>query len=346
MTRRAPARPIRPLQHDDPLDAAALSRRRLAAAALAVPALAALPSGARAQAFPTKPLRIVVPFGPGTSTDLTARFLAQKLGDLAKQSIVVENKPGANGILGVQHALSFPADGHTLVLGGNTSHAGNVSLFKSLPYDPVKDFVAVSGVSIGGGAIVASPNFPAKTIPELVALAKKAPKKYTYGTATAFSTVALAALAQEAGIELLAVPYKGSASLSSEVMAGTIDLAFEPIVTLLPLIRSGKLQALGVSTPRRAPGLDIPTVAEQGLPGYKLLGWLTMFARAGTSPEHVNQLNAWFTQILQTPEAAEFFRNSAVWEPMINTPAQAQAFVASEVELWRGLVKRAGIEPQ
>ncbi|MFZ4760386.1 MAG: Bug family tripartite tricarboxylate transporter substrate binding protein, partial [Burkholderiaceae bacterium] len=283
------------------------TRRRLATAALAAPALAWLPLGVRAQSFPSKPLRIVVPFGPGTSTDLTARFLAQRLGDLAKQSVVVENKPGANGILGVQHALSFPADGHTLVLGGNTSHAGNVSLFKALPYDPVKDFVAVSGVSIGGGAIVVSPTFAAKTIPELVALAKKAPNKYTYGTATAFSTVALAALAQETGIELLSVPYKGSASLSTEVMAGTVDMAFEPLVTLLPLIRGGKLHPLGVSTPRRAPGLEqIPTIAEQGVPGYKLLGWLTMFAKAGTPPDLVNQLNAWFTQILQMPEAAEF----------------------------------------
>ena len=143
------------------------------------------------------------------------------------------------------------------------------------------------------------------------------------------------------------MPYKGSASLSTEVMAGTVDMAFEPLVTLLPLIRGGKLHPLGVSTPRRAPGLEqIPTIAEQGVPGYKLLGWLTMFAKAGTPPDLVNQLNAWFTQILQMPEAAEFFRNSAVWEPMVNTPAQAQAFVASEVELWRGLVKRAGIEPQ
>jgi tripartite-type tricarboxylate transporter receptor subunit TctC len=323
--------------------------RRLATAGLAAAALASAVRGAHAQGsgFPSRPLRFVVPFGPGTSTDLTARFVGQRLGDLAKQPVVVENRPGANGIVGVQHLLSLPADGHSLVIGGNTSHAGNVSLFKNLPYDPVKDFVAVSGLSIGGGAIVCAPNFAARNIQELVALAKKAPKKYTYGSATAFSHVALEQLAHQTGIELLNVPYKGSASLASEVMSGTVDMAFEPLVTLLPLIRSGKLRVLGVSTPRRAPGLeDQPTVAEQGLPDYKILGWLVAFAKAGTAPEHVTQLNQWFVQILRTPEAAEFFRNSAVWEPMIMTPAQAAAHVASEVEVWRELVRRARIEPQ
>ncbi len=322
------------------------SRRHFVSAAAATGALA-LAGPARAQAFPSRPIRFVVPFGPGTSTDLQGRFMAGKLAELAKQPVVIENRPGANGILGVQYTLSQPADGYTLVIGGNTSHAANVSLFKSLPYDPVKDFVPVSGFSIGGGAIVCNPAFPAKNITELVALARRNPGKYTYGSATAFSHVAIQALAAQTGIDLLHVPYKGNASLGAEVLAGTIDLAFEPLVTLVPLIRSGKLRALAVSTPRRAPGLDdIPTVAEQGLPGYQHLAWLCAFARAGTPPEIVTQLNAWLVQILRTQEAADFFRQNAVWEPMIMTPEQGQRFVASEVELWRKAVQRAGIEPQ
>lgn len=310
-----------------------------------------LPAQAQAQSvpqgYPNRTIRMVVPYGPGTSSDLQARFVAQGLAKAVGQAVVVDNRPGANAIIGTQYALTLPADGYNLIVGGTTSHAGNASLFKKLPYDPIKDFVAVSGVAIGGGAFVVAPNFPARNIAELIALAKRAPGKHTYGWASAFSRVAVASLTFESGIELLPVPYKGAASLATEVMAGTVDVAFEPIVTLLQLIKSGRVRALGVSSARRAPGLEeVPTVAEQGLPGYEFLGWLCVFARAGTPPEMVNHLNGLLVALLKTREAVEFFRNSAVWEPMIMSPAETQKFVANEVEFWRKGVQRAGIEPE
>lgn len=297
--------------------------------------------------FPSKPIRIVVPFGPGTSTDLQARFVGNELGKLVNQPIVIENKPGAAGIVGTQYALTMPADGHTIVFGGTTSHAGNVSLFKSLPYHPLKDFVPVSGVAIGGGAFVVAPSSPIRNIQDLVAAARKNPGKLSYGWASAFSRVAVASLMHESGIQLLDVPYKGSASLSSEVLAGTVDLAFEPIVTLLPLIKNGRLRAIGVSSAKRAPGLEeVPTVAEQGLPKYSFLGWLCVFAKTGTPPEIVNQLNGLINTVLKTQQARDFFAQNAVWEPMVMTPAETYRFVESEIELWRQGVKEANIEPQ
>ncbi|MGE0801746.1 MAG: Bug family tripartite tricarboxylate transporter substrate binding protein, partial [Lautropia sp.] len=318
-----------------------------ALAVLIMPPAIAQPTAGGAAGYPNRPVRFVVPYGPGTSTDLQARFMAQKFGELTRQSVVVENKPGANAILGTQFALNAPADGYTLVVGGTTSHAGNKSLFKNLPYDPIKDFVAISGVAIGGGAFIVSPSFPAKTLPELVALARREPGKYSYGWASAFSRVAVENLLADTGVKMLHVPYKGSASLASEVMAGTIDLAFEPIVTLLPLIKSGKVRSLGVSTLKRAPGLEeVPSVAEQGVPNFQFLGWLCIFAKVGTPAPIVERLNELFVSILKTPEAADFFRQNAVWEPMIMTPAETARFVASEVELWKQGVERAGIEPQ
>lgn len=300
-----------------------------------------------AQAFPSRPIRFVVPFGPGTSSDLQARFIGQRLTKLTGQPVIIDNKPGANGFIAMQYVLSQPADGYTLVVGGTTTHAGNVSLFKSLPYDPVRDFVGISGLAIGGGAIIVRPAFPAKNIAELVALARQNPGKYTYASSAAFARVAIETLAHASGIDLLHVPYKGGSSTAVEVMAGTVDMAFEPLVTLLPLIHGGKVRVLGVSTQRRIPGLeDIPTVAEQGLPGYRVAGWLALFAPANTSPDIVNQLNTLIVSILKTPEASDFFRQNAMWDTMPMRSAELGAFVKAEIELWRKAVKQAGIEVQ
>ena len=299
------------------------------------------------QSFPNRPIRFVVPFGPGTSSDLQARFIAQRLTKLSGEPIIIDNRPGANGLIAMQYVLSQPADGYTLAVGGTTTHAGNVSLFKSLPYDPIKDFVGISGLGVGGGAIIVRPGFAAKNIGELIALAGQNPGKYSYASGAAFARVAIETLAHTSGISLLHVPYKGGASTAVEVMAGTVDLAFEPLVTLIPLINSGKVRVLGVSTQKRIPGLDdIPTVAEQGLPSYRAVGWLALFAAVNTPPDIVTQLNSLIVSILKTQEANDFFRQNAMWETMPMSSVELGAFVKAEIELWRKAVKQAGIEAQ
>jgi tripartite-type tricarboxylate transporter receptor subunit TctC len=300
-----------------------------------------------AQAFPSKPIRFVVPFGPGTSTDQGARYIGQRLSELVHQPVVIDNRPGANGYIAMQSVLSQPADGYTLAYGTNTTHAANVSMFKNVPYDAVKDFVGISGIAIGGGAIVVAPGFPAKNIPELVALAKQNPGKYTFGSSSSFARMGIETLKHAAGIDLLHVPYKGSAPNVVEVMAGTVDMTFDPLITMISLIRAGKVRALGVSTQRRVPGLEeIPTVAEQGFPGYQFLAWQALFAPANTPPEIVKQLNALIVSILKTSAAADFFRQAAMWETMPMSTTELAAFVAAETEHWRTIVKQAGIEMQ
>ena len=300
-----------------------------------------------AQTYPSRPIHFVVPFGPGTSTDQGARFVGQRLSELARQPVIIDNKPGANGFIAMQQVLSQAADGHTLAYGTNTTHAANVSMFKNVPYDPLRDFVGISGISIGGGAIVVAPAFPAKNIPELVALARQSPGKYTFGSSSSFARMGIETLKQSSGIDLLHVPYKGSAPNVVEVMAGTVDMTFDPLITMVSLIRSGKVRALGVSTQRRVAGLDdIPTVAEQGFPGYQFLAWQALFAAANTAPDIVRQLNTLVVSILKTREASDFFRQAAMWETMPMSTAELAAFTTAEIQRWRAIVKQAGIEMQ
>jgi len=299
------------------------------------------------QPYPSRPIRFVVPFGPGTSSDLQARYIGQRLTKLIGQPVIIDNKPGANGFIAMQYVLSQPSDGYTIAVGGSATHGSNPGLFKTLPYDPIKDFVGISGLSIGGGAIFVRPGFPAKNIAELISLSLLSPGKYTYASGAPFARVAIETLAQASGINLLHVPYKGNSSIAAEVMAGTVDIGFEPLVTLIPLINSGKVRVLGVSTQKRILGLEeIPTVAEQGLPGYRTLGWLAFFAPVSTPADIVTQLNGLIVSILKTADAKEYFRQNTTWETMPMSSAEVGSFIKAEIELWRKAVKQAGIEVQ
>lgn len=308
-------------------------------------------SAVRAQSatagYPGKPIRFVVPFGPGTSTDQGARFIGQRLGALLNQTVIIDNKPGANGFIAMQYVLGQPADGYTLAYGTNTTHAANISMFKSVPYDPVKDFTGVGGVTIGGGAIVVRPDFPARSIAELVTLARQNPGKYTFGSSSAFARIGIESLKHAAGIDLLNVPYKGSVPNVVEVMAGNVDITFDPLITMLPLIRSGKVRALGVSTLRRVPGLDdVPTVAEQGFPGYQVVAWQALFAPAATPPGIVNLLSGHVASIVRSREAIDFFRQNAMWDTLPMSSGELEIFLKAEIERWRIALKQAGIEAQ
>jgi tripartite-type tricarboxylate transporter receptor subunit TctC len=309
-------------------------------------AATALAATAQPQAFPSRPIRFVVPFGAGTTTDLAARFIAKYVTDQTKQPVVVDNKPGANGFIALQYVLSQPADGYTIVIGTNTTHAANAALFKKIPYDPVADFVPLSGVIIGGVVLAISANTPANNVQELVALIKKNPGKMTFGSGNSSSRAGGEVFKELANVNILHVPYKTLPMAITDVMGGQIDMVFGDAPAIMPLVRGGKLKALGVSTRSRMPGYEtIPTIAEQGVPGYEVSGWLAAFAPKGTPNDIADKLNALIVGAMRTPEAAKYFGDNA-WTPIPGTRDELAKFQRIEIDRWARLVKNAGIEPE
>ena len=301
---------------------------------------------AQAQSFPNMPVRFVVPFGAGTTTDLAARFIAKHFTDITKQPVVVENKAGANGFIALQYVLSQPADGYTIVIGTNTTHAANASLFKKLPYDPVTDFVPISGVIVGGVVLAVSPSLGVNNVQELIALAKQRPGKLTFGSGNSSSRAGGEVMKDLGGINILHIPYKTLPMAITDVIGGQIDMVFGDAPAVMPLVRSGKLRALGVSTRARMPGYEtIPTIAEQGVAGYEVSGWLGAFAPKGTPTDVAERLNQLIAGIMRTPEAAKYFGENA-WTPIPGSREDLAAFQRAELARWARLVKSAGIEPE
>ena len=309
-------------------------------------AAAGVQAQAQAQSFPNKPVRFVVPFGAGTTTDLAARFIAKHFTDITKQPVVVENKAGANGFIALQYVLSQPADGYTIVIGTNTTHAANASLFKKLPYDPVTDFVPISGVIVGGMVLAVSPSLGVNNVQELIALAKQRPGKLTFGSGNSSSRAGGEVMKDLGGINILHIPYKTLPMAITDVIGGQIDMVFGDAPAVMPLVRSGKLRALGVSTRARMPGYEtIPTIAEQGVAGYEVSGWLGAFAPKGTPTDVAERLNQLIAGIMRTPEAAKYFGENA-WTPIPGSREDLAAFQRAELARWARLVKSAGIEPE
>ncbi len=321
-----------------------LTRRLFAGAALAAAACASFAQ--TAASFPNKPIRIIVPFAAGTTTDQAARYISQKMSDQTKQPVIVENRAGANRFIALQYALHQPADGYTFVLGTVTTHAANAAFFKKLPYDPVADFVPLSGVTIGGVVLVVAQSNPANNVQDLIAQAKKNPGKLTFGSGNSSSRAGGEVLRDLAGINIVNIPYKALPVAITDVMGGQIDMVFGDGPAVLPLVRSGKLKALGVSTSGRMPGAEeIPTIAEQGIPGYETNGWLAAFAARGTPPDVAEKLGTMIADIMRTPDAAKFFLANA-WKPMPITGSELAAFQKVEIARWQRMVKNAGIEPE
>ena len=294
--------------------------------------------------FPNRPLRIVVPFAAGTTTDQAARYISQKITDQYKQAVIVENKAGANGFIALQYLLSLPADGYSFTIGTNTTHAANRALFKKLPYDPVADFIPLSGVTIGGVVLVVAPSTPANNVQELLTLAKS--KKMTFGSGNSSSRAGGEVLRDRAGVDLLHVPYKALPAALTDLMGGQIDMVFGDAPAVMPLVKAGKLKALGVSTKERMPGHeDIPTIAEQGVNGYETNGWLAAFAPKGTPPDIAAKLSKMIADIMRTQDAAKYFGANA-WKPIPSTQEELAAFQKNEITRWANLVKSAGIEPE
>lgn len=317
-------------------------RRLLAGTALFAATCASIAQ--TAASFPNRPLRIVVPFAAGTTTDQAARYIGQKITDQYKQPVIVENRAGANGFIALQYLLSLPADGYTFTIGTNTTHAANSALFKKLPYDPVADFVPLSGVTIGGVVLVVAPRTPANNVQELLTLAKS--KKMTFGSGNSSSRAGGEVLRELAGIDLLNIPYKALPAALTDLIGGQIDMVFGDAPAVMPLVKAGKLKALGVSTKERMPGYEeIPTIAEQGVKGYETNGWLAAFAPKGTPPDVADKLSKIIADIMRTPDAAKYFGANA-WKPIPSTRDELAAFQKAELARWARLVKNAGIEPE
>ena len=315
---------------------------RLAAAALAFSALAA-----GAQGFPEKPITFVVPFAAGTATDQIARALGNAITAETKQSVVIDNKAGASGFIASQFVAKAPADGYTVLVTTNTTHAANEHLYKKLPYDPVKDFAPITGLGKGGQIMVVAPTFPAKTVAEFIALAKKEPGKYSFGSGSSSSRMAGELLQQMADIKLLHVPYKSNTLAVTDLMGGQIHMMITDTATGLPQVKAGKLRALGMSSAKRSPlAPEVPTIAEAGVKGYEMGYWFAAYAPAKTPPAVVAKLNELLVKAAKSESAKAAFYEPTGTEVFTTTPDGMAKFQTAESQKWGRIVKAAGIEAE
>lgn len=312
---------------------------------LASTLLVCLPLAAAAQAsvFPTKAIRIVVPFPPGGATDAAARLVAVKMAEHWGQPVLVDNRAGAGGNVGSDLVAKSPADGYTLVMGVTGSHAINTSLYTKMPYDPVADFVAISQVAVVPNVLVVHPSVPAKNLAELIALARKEPGKLNYaslGNGTA-AHLGMEMLKSEAGVDITHVPYKGSAPAVSDLLAGQVQMMVDGLPSALPHVKAGKLRAIALTSLHRAPSLpDLPTIAET-YPGFYADAWSGLFAPKGTPQPVVDKLSAEVQRILKLPEVRDKLAALGA-EPVGSTQKEFTAHVKKEIDKWAKVVKTSG----
>ncbi len=317
---------------------------RLALSAL----LLAAAAGAHAQGYPSKLVRIVVPFPPGGSTDLLARKLAEKLQASMGQSVIVENKPGAGGAVGSDFVAKSAPDGYTLLVGVTGSHGISVTLNPKLPYHPLRDFVPITSIVSAPLVIVVGPAFPATTLAEYIAYAKTRPEQVTHSSPGNGTSMHLTGemFNQAAGTKLLHVPYKGSAGAVNDLIGGQVQSMFGDFLVVLPQVKAGRIKALAVTSARRHPLLpDVATVAESGYPGFEALSWQGLFAPAGTPPEIVAKLNAETLKAL----SSEDFRESFARQGFLvagGTPQEFRAFIETEIPKWARIIKTGGVTLQ
>jgi tripartite-type tricarboxylate transporter receptor subunit TctC len=322
------------------------TRRRLLATSLVFASGALLAQGAWAQAFPSKPITFVVPFAAGSATDQIARAIGQSVTEQTKQAVVVDNKGGASGQIAAAQVARAPADGYTVLITTNTTHAANEHLYKKLSYDPVKDFSPLTGLGKGGQVLVVRPDAPYKNVMELVAAAKKTPGKLSFGSGSSSSRTAGEMFKQLTDTDILHVPYKSNPNAITDLMGGQIDFMITDTSTGVPQVKAGKLKALGVSTTDRNPLLpEVPTIAEAGVKGYDMGYWFAAYAPAGTPPAVVTRLNEVLAKATQSAGAKSFFENSGsvAWS---TSPADLAKFQAAETAKWGKVIKAAGIEPE
>lgn len=301
---------------------------------------------AQAQDYPSKPLTIVVPFAAGSGTDQLARLVAQALTLEFKASVVVDDKPGASGFIAAQYVARAPADGHTLLMTTNTTHAANEHLYLKLPYDPVKDFAPVILLAKGYMALLVNPASAIKSLDELVQAARQKPGKLSFGSGSSSSRVGSELLRQMAGLDVLHVPYKSNPFAITDLIGGQIDFMFADAPTALPQIQGGKLRALAVSGPRRLASLpQVPTLDEAGVKGYDMSYWTAVYLPAGTPGAIVKRLNEMLARAMATP-ALQAFQAQTSGETALSSPEGLASFQAAESLKWGRVIKAAGIQAE
>ncbi|KQP22809.1 tripartite tricarboxylate transporter substrate binding protein [Pseudorhodoferax sp. Leaf267] len=321
-------------------------RRRLLATSLVLATGALLAQGALAQAFPSKPITFVVPFAAGSATDQIARALGQSITDQTRQPVVVDNKGGASGQIAASQVARAPADGYTVLITTNTTHAANEHLYKKLSYDPVKDFAPITGLGKGGQVLVVRMDTPYTNVMDLVAAAKKTPGKLSFGSGSSSSRMAGEMFKQLSGTDILHVPYKSNPNAITDLLGGQIDFMITDTSTGVPQVKGGKLKALGVSTVDRNPLLpEVPTIAEAGVKGYDMGYWFAAYAPAGTPPAVVAKLQELLAAGTKSAAAKSFYdgSGSVAWT---TTPDGLAKFQAAETAKWGKVIKAAGIEAE
>lgn len=311
--------------------------------ALALGAPLAAAQGAAAS-YPSKPVRVIVPFPPGGATDILARAVGNELQKNWGQPFVIENRPGAGGNTGTDAVAKSPPDGYTLLMGTVGTHGINASLYPKLPYDPVRDFAPVALVALVPNILVVHPSVPAKSVRELIDYARAHPGKLDYASSGNGTSIHLAAelFKSMTGVYMVHIPYRGSAFAMQDLLTGQVQVMFDNMPSALPQVKAGKLRALAVTSARRSPAApDVPTLTESGLSGYEASSWFGMLAPAGTPPEIVEKLNAAIVKALQSPEVRDRLASQGA-EPASLTPAEFARFIDAEIAKWAKVVKASG----
>ena len=301
-------------------------------------------AGAIAQTYPSKPLRLIVPFPAGGAVDISARALGAELTKSLGQQVVVENRLGAGGNIAAEAAARSAPDGYTLFMATSAILAVNPVLYAKVPFDPIKDFAPVSVVASAANILIVHPSLPAHSIPELIALARAHPGKYTYGSSGTGTSTHLAAelFKMLAGVDLLHIPYKGGPPSLADLVAGQVNMIFELVPTATPMIRSGKVRALGVASTRRSPVLpDVPVIGEMGLPGYESTIWFGIVVPTGTPSPLVTRLSAAIADAVKQPDMRDRL-TSMGYEVSSTTPERMAELVREEMPKWARVVKAAG----
>ena len=321
-----------------------MDRKRIALGALTLTAAFACASALAQTAYPARSIRLIVPSAPGGGTDFTARTIGQKLGESLGQTVIIDNRTGAAGNIGVEIAAKATPDGYTLVM-PITSFSVNPHLYSKLPFDTVKDFAPIVLASSTPLFLVVHPSVPAKSVTELIAVAKAKPGELNYANSGNGTTAHLAGelLKKMGGVDLVSVPYKGGGPAVIDLVAGRVQIYFSTLPPALSHVQAGRLRGLAVTTLKRVNLIaDVPTVAESGLPGFEVVGWFGIFAPAGTPRAVITKLNKEINQVLSTPDVQQRFASQGLI-PGGGTPEALGQFLRAEMKKWGALIKEAGI---